>query len=103
VDDGIATGSSMLAAITALRELKPARIVIAVPVAPPTTCNRLRHEVAELVCVEEPEGFYGVGQFYRDFSQVSDEAVNELLDRASRRFHVQKHQDAEPTPTGTIH
>jgi putative phosphoribosyl transferase len=103
VDDGIATGSSMLAAITALRELKPARIVIAVPVAPPTTCNRLRREVAELVCVEEPEGFYGVGQFYRDFSQVSDEAVNELLDRASRRFHVQKHQDAEHTPTGTIH
>jgi putative phosphoribosyl transferase len=103
VDDGVATGSSMLAAIAALRQLKPTRIVIAVPVAPPTTCNRLRCEVDELVCVEEPEPFYGVGQFYQDFTQVSDEAVNELLARALRRFRMQKDHDAEPTRSGAIH
>ncbi|MFI5059414.1 MAG: phosphoribosyltransferase [Candidatus Acidiferrales bacterium] len=85
VDDGIATGSSLRAAIRALREMKPAAIVIATPVAPERTCNRLRHEVEELVCVEMPEPFYGVGQFYHDFAQVSDEEVNELLERASRQ------------------
>ena len=84
VDDGIATGSSIRAGIRALRQMKPARIVIATPVAPPSTCNRLKSEVDELVCVEMPEQFCGVGQFYDDFSQVSDEEVNDLLNRA---FH----------------
>jgi predicted phosphoribosyltransferase len=103
VDDGIATGSSMLAAITALRQLKPARIVVAVPVAPSSTCLRLRREVDELVCVEQPENFFGVGQFYNDFSQTSDEQVKELLARASRRFHPQKNHDAQSSRAGTIH
>jgi predicted phosphoribosyltransferase len=103
VDDGIATGSSMLAAITALRQLKPARIVVAVPVAPSSTCLRLRREVDELVCVEQPENFFGVGQFYNDFSQTSDEQVKELLARASRRFHPQKNRDAQSSRAGTIH
>src|ERR1019366_7432464 len=85
VDDGIATGSSMRAAIRALRQMKPARIVIAVPVAPPSTCSQLQLEVDELVCLDMPEPFYGVGQFYDDFSQVSDEEVKALLDRASRQ------------------
>ena len=84
VDDGIATGSTMKAAVRALRQMKPARIVIAVPVAPPSTCNQLRSEADELVCLETPQPFYGVGQFYSDFSQVSDEEVKELLDTASR-------------------
>jgi putative phosphoribosyl transferase len=85
VDDGIATGSTMLAAIRALRHMKPAFLILAIPVAPRSTCVRLRSEVDELVCLEMPEPFYGVGQFYDDFSQVSDEEVTGLLDRASRR------------------
>lgn len=85
VDDGIATGSSLTAGVHALRQMQPAAIVVAVPVAPRTTLNRLQHEVDQLVCVEAPEPFYGVGEFYPDFSQVSDEEVNELLDRASRQ------------------
>ena len=82
IDDGIATGSSVRAAIQALKQLKPARIVVAVPVAPVTTCNRLRGEVDELVCVATPKYFYAIGQFYADFSQVSDAEVTELLQRA---------------------
>jgi putative phosphoribosyl transferase len=100
VDDGIATGSSMRAAIRALRQMKPARIVIATPVAPASTCNRLRLDVDELVCVEMPEPFYGIGQFYADFSQVSDEEVNELLDRASHKLGAPVHDNAEPAPRG---
>lgn len=79
VDDGIATGSSMQAAIHALRQRKPARIVVGVPVAPQSTCGRLRPEVDELVCLQLPRYFYAIGQFYEDFSQVSDEEVTELL------------------------
>lgn len=84
VDDGIATGASMLAAIAALRQMKPARVVVAVPVAPPSTCERLRPEVDDLVCVYAPEFFYAIGQFYGDFSQVTDEEVIDLIQRASR-------------------
>lgn len=94
VDDGIATGSSLRAAIHALRPMKPAAIVIATPVAPPSTVRRLQHEVDELVCVEMPEPFYGVGQFYHDFSQVSDEEVNELLDHAFQQRGEQQYHDA---------
>jgi putative phosphoribosyl transferase len=101
VDDGIATGSSMLAAIRALRQMKPARIVIAVPVAPSSTCSQLQFEVDELVCLEMPEPFYGVGQFYDDFSQVTDEEVKELLDAASRRGHETHDLDIQVTSRGT--
>jgi putative phosphoribosyl transferase len=83
VDDGIATGSSMRAAIAALRKMQAARIVVAVPVAPPRTCERLRREADEVVCVYAPEAFYAVGAFYDDFGQVSDEEVEELLRRGS--------------------
>ena len=100
VDDGIATGSSIRAAIRALRQMNPARIVVGTPVAPASTCNRLRPEVDELVCVETPEGFRGVGQFYRDFSQVSDEKVNELLDRAAHLFEAQVQDDTEHVSRG---
>jgi putative phosphoribosyl transferase len=84
VDDGIATGSSMQAAIAALRQMKPARVVVAVPVAPPSTCDRLRSEADDFVCVYAPEVFYAIGQFYDDFSQVTDEEVMDLVQRASR-------------------
>jgi len=82
VDDGIATGASIRAAIHAIRKMRPAAIVVATPVAPRATCNLLRREVDELVCVKSPEPFYGVGQFYQDFSEVPDEEVVAMLDRA---------------------
>ncbi len=88
VDDGIATGASTLAAITALRGLKPARIVLAVPIAPASTCRRLQREVDDLVCLDTPETFYAIGQFYEDFSQVSDEEVTNLLQlNGKKRAH----------------
>lgn len=73
VDDGIATGASMLAAIRCVRARKPAKIVIATAVAPPDTLRTLRREADEVVCLDTPEPFYAVGAFFRDFSQVSDE------------------------------
>lgn len=84
VDDGIATGSSMRAAIQALRQLKPARLVVAVPLAPRATCIRLKPEVDEVVCVATPKYFYAIGQFYGDFSQVDDEEVSELLAQSAQ-------------------
>lgn len=82
VDDGIATGSSMRAGIRALRQLQPKRIVVAVPVAPKRTCDLLKGELDELVCLQTPPLFHAIGQFYEDFSQVSDQEVLALLDRA---------------------
>ncbi|HVN10174.1 MAG TPA: phosphoribosyltransferase family protein [Patescibacteria group bacterium] len=79
VDDGIATGSSISAAIRALKQCKPARIVLGVPVAPQDTCRRIAREVDELVCVETPRLFHAIGQFYEDFYQVSDEQVEQFL------------------------
>jgi putative phosphoribosyl transferase len=84
VDDGIATGSSMQVAINALRQLKPARIVVAVPVAPASTCQRLRRELDDLICIHMPESFYAIGQFYEDFSQVSDQEVTDALRKSIR-------------------
>jgi len=101
VDDGIATGSTMRAAIRALRQMNPSRIVIAVPVAPRSTCNRLQFEADELICLEMPEPFYGVGQFYDDFSQVSDEEVMNLLDNASQQLREQRHQGMQVVARGT--
>ena len=94
VDDGIATGSSLRAGVRALRQMQPAAVVIAAPVAPRSAVIRLRREVDDVVCVAIPEGFHGVGQFYKDFSQVSDEEVNELLDRASRQSSERQLQPA---------
>ena len=85
VDDGIATGSSLRAGVNALRQLQPAAVVIAVPVAPRSTLDRLKRVVDDVVCAAIPDLFYGVGQFYDDFSQVSDEEVIELLESASRQ------------------
>lgn len=83
VDDGLATGSTMLAAVRALRQQGPARIVVAVPVASPDTCELLKASVDEVVCAATPEPFYAVGLWYRDFSQTSDEEVRELLARSA--------------------
>jgi len=82
VDDGLATGSSMTAAILALRGVAPARIVAAAPVAPPDTCERLREIADTVVCVLTPDPFEAVGRWYRDFDQTTDEEVRELLARA---------------------
>jgi putative phosphoribosyl transferase len=90
VDDGIATGSSMLAAIETLRKMRPARLVLAVPVAPAPTCRRLQEYVDELAYVETPEQFYAIGQFYEDFSQVSDEEVIELLRRSAQQHAARR-------------
>lgn len=79
VDDGLATGSSMIAALHAVRAKQPARLVCAVPVAPPETLERIRPYADEVVCLEAPEDFMAVGQFYRDFQQVEDEEVVALL------------------------
>jgi predicted phosphoribosyltransferase len=84
VDDGLATGSTMRAAVAALRKLQPAKIVVAVPVAVRSTCEELAEEVDEVVCARTPEPFYGVGEWYADFSQTTDEEVRELLARAER-------------------
>jgi putative phosphoribosyl transferase len=79
VDDGLATGATMRAAIEALRDLGAAAIVVAVPTAPADTCDALRAEVDEVVCATTPDPFMAVGLWYRDFTPVSDEQVRELL------------------------
>ncbi|MSU61955.1 MAG: phosphoribosyltransferase [Pedosphaera sp.] len=83
VDDGIATGSTMRAAIEALRHLKAARIVVAVPTASFSTVREMRPDVDELVAVMMPADFSGVGQWYQDFSQTTDEEVRDLLERGN--------------------
>jgi len=83
VDDGLATGSSMRAAVQALRLQGPARIVVAVPVGAPETCAALGEVADEAVCAEEPEHFAAVGLWYEDFTQTSDEEVRDLLTRAA--------------------
>ncbi|HEX3157565.1 MAG TPA: phosphoribosyltransferase [Gemmatimonadaceae bacterium] len=83
VDDGLATGSTMRAAVAALRALQPARIVIAVPVAAPDVCAALGAEVDEIVCAETPEPFHAVGLWYGDFSQTTDDEVHDLLAAAA--------------------
>ena len=84
VDDGLATGSTMRAAAAALRKREPARLVVAVPVAAPDTCEEFRTEVDEIVCAETPEPFLGVGRWYHDFSQTTDAEVHRLLAQAWR-------------------
>jgi len=82
VDDGLATGATMHAAIKALRQQEPAHIVVAVPTASLETCNALRSEVDDIICAITPEPFYAVGLWYEDFSQTTDEEVRELLARS---------------------
>lgn len=85
IDDGLATGSTMRAAAAALRKQGPARIVVAVPVSASETCEEFRSEVDEIVCAVTPEPFRGVGLWYEDFSQTTDDEVRELLERARQQ------------------
>ncbi len=82
VDDGLATGATMRAAVAALRQQQPERVVVAVPAAAAETCAGLREDVDEIVCVLTPEPFVAVGFWYDNFSQIGDDEVRELLDRA---------------------
>jgi putative phosphoribosyl transferase len=81
VDDGIATGATVLAAIRGLRRRGPEKIILAVPVAPASTVSRLRLEVDDLVCLHAPEMFHAISLYYRDFGQVSDSEVIDVLSR----------------------
>lgn len=96
VDDGLATGSSMRAAVMALREQAPARIIVAVPVAPLETCESLEALADEMVCARTPEPFFAVGLWYRQFEQTTDEEVRDLLERAARESGMDLEQ---PGPT----
>lgn len=89
VDDGVATGSSMLAAIRAIRAQRPGKIVVAIGVAPPETLARMRSEADEVVCLWSPEDFYAVGQFFEDFSEVTDDMVVEALARPRKPLSTQ--------------
>jgi putative phosphoribosyl transferase len=82
IDDGLATGSTIRAAAQALRQQQPARIVVAVPVSAPEICDEYRIGVDEIICAVTPEPFLGVGMWYLDFSQTTDEEVRDLLERA---------------------
>jgi putative phosphoribosyl transferase len=96
IDDGIATGASIRAALRGVRRSNPKRLVLAVPVAPGETIDSLRREVDDVVCLSTPEFFAAVGEFYEDFGQTSDTEVTELLDAAHRRR-------AAAAQTETIH
>ena len=84
VDDGLATGSTMHAAVAAIKKQNPKRIVVAVPVAAQRTCDEFKHEVDEIICLKSPPSFDAVGLWYENFSQLTDEDVRDLLRRASQ-------------------
>jgi len=83
IDDGLATGASMYAALRALRKERPAKVVVAVPIAPSDTCTALRQFADDVVCCQTPSPFGGVGAWYEDFTQVSDAEVRDFLGRAA--------------------
>ena len=85
IDDGLATGATMRAAALALKMQKPQKVVVAAPVAAPETCEEFAREVSEIVCAATPEPFYGVGMWYEDFSQTTDEEVRQLLQASQQR------------------
>lgn len=101
VDDGIATGATMHAAVAALKQRQPARIIIAVPTAAPSTCDEFAAEVDELVCVIRPEPFIAVGYWYRQFSQTSDEEVRSLLEQANHELLAIQQKPKRTPGTGT--
>jgi putative phosphoribosyl transferase len=97
VDDGIATGSTVKAACRVARGLGASRVVVAAPVAPTETAQRLAGDADEVVIIEQPGFFYAIGQFYRDFTQTSDNEVTSLLDRAATRQAVAQGDDSPPS------
>ena len=82
VDDGLATGSTMHAAVVAIKQQDPARIIVAVPVASRKTCDEFKSEVDEVICLRTPASFYAVGLWYETFPQLTDEEVREFLRKA---------------------
>ena len=87
VDDGLATGSTMKAAVEAVRQQHPARVIVAVPVGAPETCRALGEIAHEVICARMPTPFSAVGQWYHDFSQTTDDEVTELLTRTTAQPH----------------
>ncbi len=96
IDDGLATGATMLAACRALQLQSPKRIVVAVPVASQSACDELRVEVDDVICLATPEPFGAVGIWYKDFAQTSDEEVRQLLSQAAGRVSQSKGSNANP-------
>jgi len=86
IDDGLATGATMRAAVLVLRAQQPGQLIVAVPVAPRETCDALRADADEVICPETPDSFIAVGEAYQDFSQISDEEVRELLHRSAQEI-----------------
>jgi putative phosphoribosyl transferase len=95
VDDGLATGATMRAAVKALRQRGVAKIVVAVPVGPPDTCRELEQEADETICLSTPAFFQAVGQYYEDFSQTSDEDVRELLSQTAQDISERNQTDRQ--------
>lgn len=100
IDDGVATGATVKAAVKALRQKRPAEVIIAVPVAPPDTLLSLREDADQVICLQSPSPFYGVGYWYQDFSQTSDEEVRELLLAAWRQPQGQPPRGERPHGRG---
>ena len=88
VDDGVATGRTIFATLKMLRSKHPQKLVIAVPVAPKQAVERISREVDEFICLYTPTPFFGVGRFYKDFTQITDEEVIELLKESNTRNHA---------------
>jgi putative phosphoribosyl transferase len=86
VDDGVATGSTTLAAIISVKKKKPASVILSVPVAPPDTIHRLSREVNKVICLSTPEHFYAIGEFYESFEQVEDDEVRRILKEANEKM-----------------
>ena len=95
IDDGLATGATMRAAVKALRQSCAAKIVVAVPVGPPDTCREIEQDADETICLSTPESFQAVGQYYEDFSQTSDNDVRELLSSAVQEQPVSGESEQE--------
>jgi predicted phosphoribosyltransferase len=102
VDDGLATGSTMRAAVLGLRQREPRRIVVGVPIAALSTCSDLSSEVDEIICARTPEPFHAVGLWYVDFEQTSDEKVRELLDAAARAHAAREGTSSDAQGSTTL-
>lgn len=100
VDDGLATGSTMLVAVRAVRRQNPAHIVVAVPIASDEACSKIAAEANDIVCLSTPSPFYAVGAWYKDFGQTSDAEVQDLLAQAQGRFVLRTSGSQENKPHG---
>jgi putative phosphoribosyl transferase len=94
IDDGLATGATMYAALRALGQQQPACLIVAVPVAAPSTCQELLGEADDVICARMPDPFFGVGLWYQDFEQISDQEVCDLLALAAEAQNIQSYQQS---------